>query len=190
MYQKELPAFIQLLSPKKEDVILDVGAGLGSIASFAASYSDEVFALEPNEKRADFIKSKYPEVKAFSGLAGQIPFPPSYFDKLYVIMAFHHFLDQGDVLEEFRRVTKKEGSILIHEIDPTKVSGKLLRFFETRIIHNKVSFLTPRNMSDLVAAHGFSIEKEQKARRGYFLLARNEKSSDESKGWLETSFEK
>jgi ubiquinone/menaquinone biosynthesis C-methylase UbiE len=184
-YKKDLELFLTLLSPKKDDVILDVGAGLGTIANILASgSSDEVFALEPDENRVEYIKTKHPQVKAFSATASQIPFPTSYFDKLYVTMAFHHFPDQGEALEEFRRVIKKNGVLLVHEIDPKEGSGKRLRFLEHKIIRNEAIFLTPQVLKDLVVSHGFKALKERKATRGYFLLAQNEKTDDESRGWI------
>jgi ubiquinone/menaquinone biosynthesis C-methylase UbiE len=187
MYSKDLPTFYSLLSPKKEDKILDVGAGLGTVADILTETSDEVFALEPNEERLNYMKKKHPSLKSFSATAAQIPFPTSYFDKLYAIAAFHHFPDQGDALEEFRRVTKKGGLILLQELDPTK-DGRVLNFFETKVLrHNDVVFLRSDQLQSLVVDHGFVALDERKANRGYFLLARNEKSSDSSDGWIDFS---
>lgn len=184
MYSKDLQTFLSLLSPKKEERILDVGAGLGTLANILTESSDEVFALEPNEGRLDYMKKKHPSVKAFSATASQIPFPTSYFDKVYAIVAFHHFPNQGDALEEFRRVTKKGGLILLQELDPSE-DGKTLNFFETKILRNKVVFLRPDQLRNLVVEHGFATLEERKANRGYFLLAKNEKTSDAGEGWID-----
>ncbi len=187
MYSKDLPTFRSLLSPKKEDKILDVGAGLGTMANSLTESSDEVFALEPNEDRLNYMKKKYPSVKSFSATAAQIPFPTSYFDKLYAIAAFHHFPDQGDALEEFRRVTKKGGLVLLQELDPSE-EGRVLNIFETKILrHKDVVFLRPDQLRSLVVEHGFVALDERKANRGYFVLARNEKVSDSDEGWLDFS---
>jgi len=187
MYSKDLPTFCSLLSPKKEEKILDVGAGLGTVANILTESSDEVFALEPNEERLNYMKKKYPSLKSFSATAAQIPFPTSYFDKLYAIVAFHHFPDQGDALEEFRRVTKKGGLVLLQELDPSK-DGRVLNFFETKILrHKDVVFLKPDQLRTIVVEHGFVALDERKANRGYFLLAKNEKSSDSDEGWLDFS---
>ena len=185
-FKKDLGSFLELLSPKKDDVILDVGAGLGTLANILTEYSDEVFALEPNEKRVEYIKRKHPEVKAFTATASQIPFPTSYFDKLYVTMAFHHFPDQGEALEEFRRVMKKRGSLLIYEVDPSHGSGRRMKFFELKIVRNDANFLTLQRLKELSTSHGFKMLEEKAASRGYFLLVQNEKQSDESSGWIGT----
>lgn len=188
MLRKDLGLFLGLLSPKKGDVILDVGAGLGTLANvLAEEYSDEVFALEPDERKVEYIKTKHPQVKAFSATASQIPFPTSYFDKLYVTMAFHHFPDQGEALEEFRRVIKKQGLLLIHEIDPSHRSSKRLKFFERKVIRNETIFLTSQELKNIVVSHRFKALEEKNANRGYLFLAENEKTSDESSGWIEDS---
>ncbi len=187
-YRKDLGLFLELLSPKKSDVILDVGAGLGTVASILTESSDEVFALEPEEKRVEYIKAKHPQVKAFSATAAQIPFPTSYFDKLYAIMAFHHFPDQGEALEEFRRVTKKQGLLLIHEINPSEGSGKRMKFFERKIARNDATFLTPQELKDIAGTHGFKSLEEKSANRGYLFLAQNQKASDKDSGWIDAEF--
>jgi ubiquinone/menaquinone biosynthesis C-methylase UbiE len=191
IYQKDLKVFLELLSPKKSDIILDVGAGLGTIASILAKESsDEVFALEPEETKVEYIKLKHPEVKAFSATASQIPFPQDYFDKLYVTMAFHHFSNQGDALEEFRRVIKKGGLLLIQEINPKEGNGRRLHFFETKILRNNANFLTSQELKNLVVSYGFKAIDERNASRGYLLLAQNEKPAEKERiGWISESYQ-
>jgi SAM-dependent methyltransferase len=179
-YKENLAVLISFLQPKKEDVILDVGAGTGWIASQVAKYSDEVFALEPNEERVDHIKAKHPEVKAFSSVANSIPFPPNYFDKVIVVFAFHHFPDQGDALEEFRRVIKKQGLLLIHEDKPKALGTSL----ERRFLGGKANFLSSEDLESLAKKHEFEKVDSKEAKRGYFVLFRNEKSGEEASGWL------
>ncbi len=83
---------MQLLGVKKEDIVLDVGAGKGVIANEVAKQCDEVFALEPNPRKVEYIKKKYPQVKAFDGSAEAIQFPENYFTKNLrnkLISSFH-----------------------------------------------------------------------------------------------------
>ncbi len=186
-FQKYLGVFVELLAPKKDEVILDVGAGLGTIANIVAEFSDEIFALEPTENKVEYMKRKHAALKAFSATASQIPFPTSYFDKLYVSMAFHHFPDQGDALEEFRRVLKKGGTLLIYEANPVAGRGRRLHFFETKILRNKgVHFLSPQELKELLSDRGFSVTDQRNAERGYLIVAKNDKTADDSRGWIDT----
>jgi SAM-dependent methyltransferase len=179
-YRNNLPTLLSLLDPKKDEVILDVGAGTGWIASKVAEHSEEVFALEPNEKRVEHIKTKHPEVKAFSALANSIPFPPNYFDKLFTVSAFHHFPDQGDALEEFRRVIKKGGLLLINEIYGKQLGPRL----EKSLFRSNIRFLPSATLESLSRQHEFEKVELREMKGGYFFLLRNAKTSEHAPGWL------
>ncbi len=151
-------------------MILDVGAGTGWIASEIASLCDEVYALEPNEHRVEFIKRKHPEVKAFVGTAESIVFPEGYFTKVFSIMAFHHFENHDVALEEFHRVLKGKGRLLILEADPES-SGKSQQNFEKRMLKMNVKFVRPDALKEKSESHNFSLKEIQTMPRGYLLVA-------------------
>ena len=171
-YRKDIRVLLELLSPAKNDVILDVGAGTGWIADRVASLCDETYALEPNENRLDFITAKHPQVKAFSATAQSVPFPERYFDKLYTIFAFHHFPDQEDSLEEFHRILKPGGVLLIQEYFNTPPG--LRSSLERSIMRSKVKFLDPSELERIMSLHSFKREVLRNGSAGYFLLARSE----------------
>lgn len=179
-YKERLPTLVSLLSPKKEDIILDVGAGTGWIASSVAKYSDEVFALEPNGEKVEHIKAKHPEVKAFSAMANSIPFPPNYFDKAFVVYAFHHFPDQEDALEEFRRVIKNGGLLLINE-SYGRSPGIWL---EKKLLGLETNFLTSEKLESMAKKHEFEKVETRESSGGYFFLLKNAKTGDQGSGWL------
>ena len=171
--RKDLAVFFELLSPKKNDVILDVGAGTGWIADRVANVCDDVYALEPNDSRLDYISKNHPQVKAFSATANSVPFPEKYFDKIYVVMAFHHFSDQDDTLEEFRRIVKPGGLLLINEFYANG-PGSFVRYFEKDVLKHNVRFNDPPELEKLVITHGFRRESVRNAGRGYFFLAKRD----------------
>jgi ubiquinone/menaquinone biosynthesis C-methylase UbiE len=179
-YKSDLPILLAMLDPKKDDVILDVGAGTGWIASNVAERCDEVYALEPVEKRVEHIKRRHPEVKAFSSLANSIPFPPNYFDKLYAVSSFHHFSDQEDALEEFRRVLKKGGLLLVNDSDGERFESSL----ERKILGKKVKFVASDRLDPMAKAHEFETLDVKKTKRGFFALYRNAKTSEHGSNWL------
>ena len=152
-----------MLDSKKNDVILDVGAGTGVIANEIASICDEVFALEPNNGRVDYIKRKFPQVKAFYGVSESIPFPESYFTKIYVISAFHHFSDQNAALFEFNRVLKSNGLLVIHDSEPAKAG------LEARLA--KVKFISSEDLREKLEQSAFKVIETRKGNRGYFVLS-------------------
>ena len=168
-YGDYLPVMLQLLDPKKEETILDVGAGIGYIASRVAKSCDNVYALEPNDDKVEFVKSHFPEVKAFSGNVSSIPFPESYFNKIYVVAALHHFRDQDMAVNEMARVLKSSGRILIHESNPERMGAKA----ETRLAKG-VRFIESSRLKEIVEGQGFKMVELRNVRSSYFLLAEKE----------------
>ena len=164
-FAKNLPILLEMLSPQKEDIILDVGAGTGVIANEISSRCDEVFALEPNPKRVEYMKKKYPQVKAFDGSAESIQFPESYFTKIYVTSAFHHFRDQDAALYEFHRVLKPNGVLVINEWDPGSTSSRV----ENSV--GKVHFLSEKELEEKLQNNQFAVKESKKAARGYFVAS-------------------
>ncbi len=163
-FGQSITILLNLLEPAKEDVILDVGAGTGVIASKVAAMCDEVFALEPRQDRVDYMKRKFPEVKAFDGVAENVQFPESYFTKIYSVSAFHHFRDQDQAVSEFDRILKPGGIALIHELYPKSSIAKM----ERRI--SKMNFQTPESLKEKFAAVGFQERKLERTKQGYFVL--------------------
>jgi ubiquinone/menaquinone biosynthesis C-methylase UbiE len=163
---------LQLLDPKRDEVLLDVGAGTGSIANRVAKYCDNVYALDPNNDRVEFIKAHYPEVKAFAGQVGVIPFPDSYFNKIYIINAFHHFPVAEAAIDEMARVLKPTGRILVHDSNPEGMS--LGARVEIKIVKEQVKFLPLAQLRDLVEAQGLRTVQLKEVFSSYFLLAEKE----------------
>jgi ubiquinone/menaquinone biosynthesis C-methylase UbiE len=155
---------MKLLGPTKEDIILDVGAGTGVIANEVSKLCDEVFALEPNIGKVEFMKRKFPTVKAFDSAAENVGFPNSYFTKVYSISAFHHFENQDQAASEFNRVLKRGGLLLIHELHPKGSIAKL----EKR--HYGSSFKTPEDLEEKCESAGFKKTGFETTKKGYFLL--------------------
>jgi ubiquinone/menaquinone biosynthesis C-methylase UbiE len=155
---------LALLKPTKEDVILDVGAGTGVIANQVSKLCDEVFALEPRLDRVSYMKRKFPEVKAFDGVAENVQFPESYFTKVYSMSAFHHFADQDQAVSEFERILKPKGLLLIYELYPKSMVAKMEeRYYGSR-------FQTPEGLQEKCEQAGFQKTQFERNRQGYFLL--------------------
>ena len=168
-YGKDILLLKELIAPQKDDVILDVGAGTGAITNVIADLCDDVFACEPNEEKLEFMKYKYPQIKALSATADQIPFPDSYFTKIYAVASFHHFSDHDSALEEFSRILRPSGLLLIHDIEPKSMSSKLERKA------SDVHFLSSAELVEKLESHGFRKVRRVDAKRGFMLLATKEK---------------
>ncbi|MDA4125504.1 MAG: class I SAM-dependent methyltransferase [Thaumarchaeota archaeon] len=165
--------FLKMLSPTKGDRILDVGAGKGQVARqiMAASEGLEVFALEPDEKRVATMKRESPQLKSYAGASEKMPFEDSFFDKAYTTMALHHFTNLNAALLESARVLKNGGLLLILDVEPSRGSGRLLRFFENTILRNHLEFLGLEEIGQRIVATGrFEISGSSRGPFGYIVL--------------------
>jgi len=161
-----MPVLLRFLAPDKADVILDVGAGTGVIADEISKYCDEVFALDPDAKRVEYIKKKYPQVKAFDGSAEAIQFPENYFTKVFAVSSFHHFRDKDSALYEIHRVLKKDGRLVIRDAGPAGRRSS----FESRAAN--VQFTPLEELKEKLEHAEFEIIDSQKSDGYYFVSAR------------------
>ena len=143
---------------------MDVGAGTGVLANEIANISDDVFALEPNGDRVEYIKKKFPQVKAFDGSAESISFPEAYFTKVYILSALHHFSDQDGALYEINRVLKTKGVLVIFDLPPGKST------VERRL--PTIKFLAPEELEGKLDLAGFTDVEVKYGEKGYFVRAK------------------
>lgn len=164
--------FFRLLSAGPGDRVLDIGAGKGVVARrVLASNAGEVHALDPNEKNVAAMQRDSPELKASVSGAERIPYPDSFFSKVYTTMALHHFSDLDRALAEMARVLKPGGSLLIYDVDPSHGRGWVLQFIENSLFRRHLTFMKPDQLVERLAATGnFNVSESLVGGSGYFVL--------------------
>lgn len=163
--------FMLTLAPSSGERILDIGAGRGAVANrvMNASGGAEVHAVEPNEKRVESMKREFPAIKSSVASAERLPFPDSYFDKVYTTMALHHFSDLDTALREVARVLKPGGSFVILEVEPGSGLGSLFRLFG-RVTGEKMVLMDEAQLSTrLGASHDFKVGKTARHGARYII---------------------
>jgi ubiquinone/menaquinone biosynthesis C-methylase UbiE len=114
-------------------VIVDVGAGSGTLAFMLAQYAETVFAIEPISSFRSFIRQKAFNTKCMNvypldGFLELIPFPADTFDLLFTSNAIGWNIDKE--LQEIERVVKPGGQAIhimrVNEITENPVHEKLI----------------------------------------------------------------
>lgn len=137
-----LATFFKLLAPGPGEKILDVGAGFGILAyKVLKEGSSEVYAADHSKVRVAKMQETYPSLKSCLADSESLPYPESYFDKVYSTLAMHHFANPRRSIQEFARVLKPMGLLLIVEIRPRSARGMFLRLFENGIMRSHLKFL-------------------------------------------------
>ena len=164
--------FLALLSPSSGEKILDVGAGKGVVARWVleASNGAEVYAIDPDTKRVSSMRQHSPELKSHVAGVESIPFPDSFFDKVYTTMAVHHFESINKAVRELSRVLKQGGLLVILDVDPRYGRGRLLRFFENGILRRGARFVEEGQLVSVIeATRDLRISRSTRSRSGYFI---------------------
>ncbi len=109
--------------------LLDVACGTGLMAAAAADIlgsAKEITCVDPSDGMLEEAKKKLPATFVRSG-AESMPLPDAQYDFLTLGYALRHFQDLEGTFQEFRRVLKPGGKVLILEI--TKPKHALGRWF-------------------------------------------------------------
>jgi SAM-dependent methyltransferase len=146
--------------------ILDVGGGGGVLATHLnALLAAEVTVLDPSPEMLRYIPDAGP-VCGILGSAEAMPFDADSFDAVVVTDAFHHFRDQSAALDEFRRVIREGGGVIVLDLDPRPIFMRLVRLAEMAV-GEPGAFHTPEQLCALMAAHGIEGECVPEAGAGY-----------------------
>ena len=170
---------VEELDLRMGDKILDLGCGDGFYLHILSSLGKfDLFAVDNNPKAISLAK-KYlgkthsKKVKFFKGDVAKLPYKNSSFDKIIVSELLEHLEDEVQALEEWNRVLKKNG-ILVMTV-PNKnypflwdpINWFLERIFKTHIksgfwsgIWNEHERLySPGALNKIVKKAGFNVEK-------------------------------
>lgn len=163
--------FAAALAPASGERILDVGAGKGSVASrvLQVSKGAEVYAVDPDVKKVEAIRTSFPAIKSSVAGAESLPFPDAFFDKAYTTMALHHFNDLDRALGEIARVLRPGGFFVVLEVEPGSAKGVTFRIFG-RIMGEHMNLMTEEQLSSrLAAAKRFKVARSTKFGSSYLI---------------------
>jgi SAM-dependent methyltransferase len=113
------PQLLQLLREelalRPDHVVADVGSGTGIVTELFLANGNRVFAVEPNRAMAEEAVRRlggHPLFRDMDGRAEATGLEPGQVDVIVVAQAFHWF-DAARTREEFRRILKPEGWVVL-----------------------------------------------------------------------------
>jgi len=163
--RKEAAKFLDVKPPKK---ILDVATGTGALAFELTKLGNDVTGIDLSPEMLTQAKKKLsPRLKLKFQVADgtKLPFKDESFDATTISWGIHDMpYEVGiKVLKEMKRVTKKNGRIMIVDYTnskkhyPAKITQFLINLYETK---NYKPFVT-RGMEAYVSEAGLKITKEK-----------------------------
>lgn len=113
--------------------ILEIGCGKGTLTKHLIA-QNEVTAIDPETKNIQFVRAKYPSIRAEVGFAEDLKFEDKSFDIVIYCLSFHHVGNMKKALKEANRVLKDGGFICFIELtnEGTYLQCEMLFFDETK----------------------------------------------------------
>ena len=131
------PSYIAFAGIKKGDRVLDVGAGIGSLASAleATTAASEVTGVDPSEGFITYAKknAKSARVRFEVGDAQALQYKDASFDQTMALLVLNFVPDHNKAIGEMRRVTRPQGVVSACVWD-YNAGMEMLRFFWDEVV--------------------------------------------------------
>jgi ubiquinone/menaquinone biosynthesis C-methylase UbiE len=126
--------------------MLDIGGGTGRVASALLQEVDEVVIADVS---MGMLKQTHRStLKPVCSHSESLPFPDSFFERVIMVDALHHVIDQPASAKEMLRVLKPGGRIIIEEPDINVFGVKLIALAE-KLLLMRSHFLSPVRIASL-----------------------------------------
>ncbi len=129
---------------KQIDKIVDVACGTGDMMDFWSSRANkqhidisEIVGVDPSVGMLDVARGKYPTFKYHIAKATQIPLADASSDIVSITYGIRNVVQRTEALEEFNRVLKKDGLLVILEFmknENPSLLGKIKDFYMNKIL--------------------------------------------------------
>jgi demethylmenaquinone methyltransferase/2-methoxy-6-polyprenyl-1,4-benzoquinol methylase len=137
--------------------LLDIGGGTGRVASALLKEVDEVVVADVS--MGMLRQAPRSALKPVCSHSESLPFPDNYFERVIMVDALHHVIDQPASAREMLRVLKPGGRIIIEEPDINTFAVKLIALAE-KLLLMRSHFLSPVQIASLFPAGNAEILSE------------------------------
>ncbi len=161
------------------DKIVDVACGTGDMMDFWRSRAEvngiavgEIVGVDPSNGMVDVAREKYPKFNYHIAKATEIPLEDNTADVLSITYGIRNVVEREEALQEFNRVLKKDGLVVILEFmknENPSFLGKIRDFYMNRILPKVGGFISknleayeylPNSIEDFSTVEGMKNELE------------------------------
>lgn len=102
---------LEFVPPDRQQAILDLGCGTGTLTSELAARAGEVIGLDASPDMVTAARERFPGIRFFTGDALDLPFE-NRFDVVFSNAVFHWLPDHDLLLKNIRRALKPGGRLV------------------------------------------------------------------------------
>lgn len=143
-----------MLKPRRHDLLLDVGCGTGIFTAGVLAAGSRVVGMDISRPMISAAAGRFGGGR-FMPLTGDmrsLPFADNSFDKVYSMTAIEFVEDARSVVEEFERVAKPGGTIVLTTLNRLSpwAESRLRKADSGHELFKSIIFRTPAQMRGLV----------------------------------------
>ncbi len=138
--------------------LLDAGGGTGRVSSPLSHLVNKLVVVDFSHRMLQQVP-RQSRIFPIRSLVEHLPFPDHAFERILVVDAFHHFVDQPQAVSELIRVLHPKGRLVIEEPDIRHWAVKGVALME-KLLFMGSRFYAPDQIRELFAAHGANVSVE------------------------------
>jgi demethylmenaquinone methyltransferase/2-methoxy-6-polyprenyl-1,4-benzoquinol methylase len=136
------------------------GGGTGRIAQTLRGQAGTIVVADLSLKMLDQAHNK-DGLRLACSHSERLPFPEASFERVIIVDALHHVIDQQQTADELWRVLKPGGWLVIEEPDIRVWGVKLIAVFE-KLVLMRSHFLSPEQIAALFSHHQAKVSIDTK----------------------------
>ena len=151
-------------------VILDAGGGTGRVAQFFRARAGQVVVADQTYKMLQEVHQK-DGLQPVCSYVEQMPFGDNTFDRIIMVDALHHVINQVSTANELWRLLKPGGLVVIEEPNILSFEVKLIALAEKMALMRS-HFIPPRQIASLFHIHNADVHIEVDGSTAWIVITK------------------
>jgi demethylmenaquinone methyltransferase/2-methoxy-6-polyprenyl-1,4-benzoquinol methylase len=159
-----------LVNMPADGVVLDAGGGTGRVAQFFRGQAAQIVVADQTIKMLREARKKE-GIQPLCSYVELMPFKNNTFDRIIMVDALHHVVNQVNTANELWRILKPGGWIVIEEPNILSLGVKFIALIE-KLALMRSHFLSPIQIADLFRLHNARAKIEDGGSTAWIVLVK------------------